>query len=101
MDKDIITIGNLVTILSFIIGLVVHYVVSSNRFYKFVGSTETKITTIEKDINTIELACKNCYVKKKIEDLEEDKKGIKEEQLKLRAELPSDKYQKGHINLFL
>ncbi len=92
-----ISIGNLVTIISVVLGAIVNVILVTNKMTQFITKTEMrfdegnkKFLVQEKSIEDIENKCEKCYIKGEVEELKTKREGMRAEQIKLRAELPAE-----------
>lgn len=84
----IITIGNVITIVIFLLGFTIQAIIFTNMVSKFMAQSVMDRLNLHKDIEAAKESCRVCYTKDKIEILEKDKDRMDKEQITLRAQLP-------------
>ena len=93
--EPIFTVGNVVSILIFIVGLAIHGAIVSGKISKFMGSSETdrhglhvKDDEIEEKIVILDKKCGVCDTKRDVMWLQEERDRMNGEQITLRSEFP-------------
>uniref|UniRef100_A0A6M3J757 Uncharacterized protein n=1 Tax=viral metagenome TaxID=1070528 RepID=A0A6M3J757_9ZZZZ len=85
---EAISLGNVLTIIIFIVGLATHLIVITAILTKWKTATSMRMENFEKLVATIMASCASCYLKKATDDLEIKVAVVKTEQDRRIVELP-------------
>ena len=85
---EAISLGNVLTIIIFVVGLATHLIIITASITKWKTETSVRLDVFEKTCTNIMSACNSCYLKKKHEEVSNMVNLLKERQDKRIAELP-------------
>jgi hypothetical protein len=90
-----VSLGNVITIITFIFGFITTIITISSKMSKFIAVTEMKFQAGEKkftehdtQIRVLDERCKTCYLQKEVSYLKEERERMNSEQVILRGRLP-------------
>ena len=85
---EVITLGNVLTIISIILAAAIHIIIVSNKLSSFMATTSERLNSMDAKLKETTAICQNCYLKSEMNSQKADIDNMKFEQTKLKAELP-------------
>ena len=86
--EPILTLGNVITIVIFLLGLIIQATLLSGKISRFMTQSEMDRLNLHRDVEAAKVNCVSCYTKTEVASLDKETERIDKEQIKLRAELP-------------
>ena len=80
-------ISNLTTVLIVVVAMGSHLVIVTNKISKFMGTTEETLKSLKEQITNVSSICSNCYLKDRINKVEDKQDELRKDWKDLPARL--------------